>query len=206
MRREYLMGELHRADLAADPHEQFATWMKQAFDLEVVDPPAMVIATVDDEGMPSQRIVLLKHFDGEGFVFYTSYASHKGRDLDTNPKISLHFPWHAVERQIRINGTVEKLSLEDSKRYFHSRPRGSQLAAAISPQSEVVASRNYLEEAFATLDQETTDKEVPFPESWGGYRVRATQMEFWQGGANRLHNRFRYTRTDAVWTIDRLAP
>ncbi|MDF1766486.1 MAG: pyridoxamine 5'-phosphate oxidase [Gammaproteobacteria bacterium] len=206
MRREYLMGELRRKDLHDDPHEQFALWMKQAFDMEVVDPPAMVIATVDAAGVPSQRIVLLKHFDSQGFIFYTSYLSHKGSDLDGNPNISLHFPWHAVERQIRITGTAERLSREESQRYFHSRPRGSQLAAAVSPQSSVVDSREALETAFAELDAQTADSEVPFPETWGGYRVQASQMEFWQGGANRLHNRFRYTHTQNAWQIDRLAP
>jgi pyridoxamine 5'-phosphate oxidase len=210
MRREYLMGELRRSDLKADPHEQFALWMQQAFEMEVVDPPAMVIATVDASGVPSQRIVLLKHFDYAGYVFYTSYGSHKGRDLDANPNISLHFPWHAVERQIRIVGKAERMSVEESKRYFHSRPRGSQLAAAVSPQSAVVESRDYLESEFAKLEQQTAEGEVPFPEDWGGYRVQASQMEFWQGGANRLHNRFRYSLAESAaeprWTLERLAP
>lgn len=206
LRREYLMGELRRADLAQDPHEQFATWMQQAFDMEVVDPPAMTIATVDASGMPSQRIVLLKHFDSEGFVFYTNYASHKGRDLEVNPRISLHFPWHSVERQVRISGEAQRLSAEESRQYFHSRPRGSQLAAAVSPQSDVVASREALESAFAELEKATEGVEVPFPSAWGGYRVRASQLEFWQGGANRLHNRFRYTREGETWKIERLAP
>ncbi len=213
MRREYLMGELRRSDLSADPHEQFALWMQQAFDMEVVDPPAMVIATVDAHGVPSQRIVLLKHFDSTGYIFYTSYGSHKGRDLESNPNISLHFPWHAVERQIRIVGKAEKLSAEESQRYFHSRPRGSQLAAAVSPQSAVVESRDYLESEFEKLEQQTAGGEVPFPEDWGGYRVKASQMEFWQGGANRLHNRFRYSQVsqtgggaEASWKLERLAP
>ena len=206
LRREYLLGELRSADLGDDPHDQFAKWMKQAFEMEVVDPPAMTIATVDAHGVPSQRIVLLKHFDAEGFVFYTSYASHKGRDLDLNPNISLHFPWHSVERQVRVSGVAERLSVEDSQRYFHSRPRGSQLAAAVSPQSEVVESREALEAAFAALDKSTEDAEVLCPSTWGGYRVRASQIEFWQGGANRLHNRFRYTRDGLTWIIERLAP
>jgi len=206
LRREYLLGELRSADLGDYPHDQFAKWMKQAFEMEVVDPPAMTIATVDAHGVPSQRIVLLKPFDAEGFVFYTSYASHKGRDLDLNPNISLHFPWHSVERQVRVSGVAERLSVEDSQRYFHSRPRGSQLAAAVSPQSEVVESREALEAAFAALDKSTEGAEVPCPSTWGGYRVRASQIEFWQGGANRLHNRFRYTRDGLTWIIERLAP
>ena len=206
LRREYLLGELRSADLGDDPHDQFAKWMKQAFEMEVVDPPAMTIATVDAHGMPSQRIVLLKHFDTEGFVFYTSYVSHKGRDLDLNQNISLHFPWHSVERQVRVSGVAERLSVEDSQRYFHSRPRGSQLAAAVSPQSEVVESREALEAAFAALDKSTEGAGVPCPSTWGGYRVRASQIEFWQGGANRLHNRFRYTRDGLTWIIERLAP
>ena len=206
IRREYLLGELSSADLGDDPNDQFAKWMKQAFEMEVVDPPAMTIATVDAHGVPSQRIVLLKHFDAEGFVFYTSYASHKGRDLDLNPNISLHFPWHSVERQVRVSGVAERLSVEDSQRYFHSRPRGSQLAAAVSPQSEVVESREALEAAFAALDKSTEGAEVPCPSTCGVYRVRASQIEFLQGGANRLHNRFRYTLDCLTWIIDRLAP
>ncbi len=206
IRREYLMGGLRRADLADDPHEQFATWMKQAFEMEVVDPSAMTLATVDGAGKPSQRIVLLKDCDGEGFVFFTNYASHKGCDLDVNPNASLHFPWHAIERQVQIRGEVEKISEDESRLYFYSRPRGSQLAAAISSQSSVVESRAVLEEAFDALDKKSEGKEVPFPASWGGYRLRASQIEFWQGGANRLHNRFRYTREGDKWLIERLSP
>ena len=206
LRREYLLGELRSADLGDDPHDQFAKWMKQAFEMEVVDPPAMTIATVDAHGVPSQRIVLLKHFDAEGFVFYTSYASHKGSRPRSQPEHQPAFSLAQCRAAGAGSGVAERLSVEDSQRYFHSRPRGSQLAAAVSPQSEVVESREALEAAFAALDKSTEGAEVPCPSTWGGYRVRASQIEFWQGGANRLHNRFRYTRDGLTWIIERLAP
>ena len=205
-RREYLEGELRRSDLHADPIEQFECWLAQAFKSEVVDPPAMTVATVAPDGKPSQRIVLLKNVDALGFVFYTDYESKKGGDLEFNPNICLHFPWHAIERQVRIVGVVEKLASEESKKYFHSRPRGSQLAAAVSPQSRVISSREELEQRYRDYESACSGGEVPFPERWGGYRVIPSEIEFWQGGANRLHNRFRYSRQKDEWVIERLAP
>ena len=205
-RREYLKGELRRVDLEEDPIKQFEDWLAQAFQSDVVDPPAMTVATVAPDGKPSQRIVLLKHVDALGFVFYTDYESKKGSDLDLNPNICLHFPWHAIERQVRVVGVVEKLALEESKKYFYSRPRGSQLAAAVSPQSQVISSRDELEKRYRNYETACGSGEVPFPERWGGYRVIPSEIEFWQGGANRLHNRFRYSLQKDVWVIERLAP
>lgn len=205
-RREYLKGELRRVDLEEDPIKQFEDWLAQAFKADVIDPPAMTVATVAPDGKPSQRIVLLKHVDELGFVFYTDYESKKGCDLDLNPNICLHFPWHAIERQVRVVGVVGKLAPEESKNYFHSRPRGSQLAAAVSPQSRVISSRDELEKRYREYETACGSGEVPFPERWGGYRVVPSEIEFWQGGANRLHNRFRYSLQKDVWVIDRLAP
>jgi pyridoxamine 5'-phosphate oxidase len=166
----------------------------------------MTVATVAPDGQPSQRIVLLKHVDQSGFVFYTNYSSRKASEIDTNPKISLHFPWHVVERQIKVCGVAEKVSQAESLRYFTSRPKGSQLAAAASPQSQVISSRSLLLNEFERLKQKFREGEIPLPDFWGGYRVVPSEIEFWQGGQNRLHDRFRYSRSGDAWEIDRLAP
>ena len=206
-RRDYLHGGLKREDLADDPFAQFNKWMQQAIELEVGDPTAMTIATVSENGQPSQRIVLLKHFDRDGFVFYTNYGSRKAQELSSNPKISLHFPWHAIDRQVKICGAAKKISAAESLKYFISRPKSSQLAALASAQSRVLSSRTVLLNQFESLKQKFHAGAVPFPDFWGGYRVVADEFEFWQGGANRLHDRFRYGRmTDGSWHIDRLAP
>ncbi len=207
LRREYLYGGLSRDELAADPLEQFSVWMQQAIDLKIGDPTAMTVATVADDGQPSQRIVLLKQFDKEGFVFYTNYGSRKADELSQNVKISLHFPWHAIDRQVKIAGDAARVSVSESLNYFLSRPKESQLAAVASEQSRVLSSRTLLLNQFESLKQKFQNGEVPFPDFWGGYRVIPSEIEFWQGGANRLHDRFRYLRdSKAVWTIDRLAP
>ncbi len=207
LRREYLKGGLRRQELASDPLDQFTLWMQQAIELDVVDPTAMTIATVSKDGQPSQRIVLLKHFDEKGFVFYTNYGSRKADELAANPKISLHFPWHAIERQVKVCGEAVKVSTAESLKYFVSRPKESQLAAAASQQSRVLTSRSFLLNQFESLKQKFSHGEIPLPDFWGGYRVVPKEIEFWQGGANRLHDRFRYLRQeDASWTIDRLAP
>ena len=205
-RREYLRGGLHRKDLQEDPIEQFSIWMQQALDLGIIDPTAMTMSTVASDGQPSQRIVLLKNFDDLGFVFYTNYESRKAKELSSNSKVSLLFPWNQIDRQIKICGEAQKLSSKDSRDYFVSRPRGSQIAAIASKQSSVIDSRAALMDEFDALNQKYKDAELPFPDFWGGYRVQATEIEFWQGGADRLHDRFRYLRDGQSWRIDRLAP
>jgi pyridoxamine 5'-phosphate oxidase len=206
LRREYLKDGLERENLADDPFDQFEKWMAQFLELGLADPTAMTVATVAPDGQPSQRIVLLKHVDQSGFVFYTNYSSRKANEIDANPKISLHFPWHAVERQVKVCGVAEKVSPAESLRYFTSRPKGSQLAAAASPQSKVISSRTLLLNEFERLKQKFRDGEIPLPDFWGGYRVVPNEIEFWQGGQNRLHDRFRYIRSEDSWEIDRLAP
>lgn len=207
LRREYLHGGLNREDLAPDPFDQFGKWMQQAIDLELGDPTAMTVATVAENGQPSQRIVLLKQFDKNGFVFYTNYGSRKADELECNPKISLHFPWHTIDRQVKVCGEASKISTAESLKYFISRPKDSQLAAIASQQSRVLTSRTILLNQFESLKQKFQSGEIPLPDFWGGYRVEAREIEFWQGGANRLHDRFRYLKTaTGTWKIDRLAP
>ena len=206
LRREYLKDGLERENLDDDPFVQFEKWMAQFLKLGFADPTAMTVATVDSNGQPSQRIVLLKHVDKSGFVFYTNYGSRKAQEIDANPKVSLHFPWHAVERQVKVCGVAEKVSTTESLRYFTSRPKGSQLAAFASPQSKVISSRSLLLNEFERIKQKFRDGEIPLPDFWGGYRVVPTEIEFWQGGQHRLHDRFRYSLVDGAWEIDRLAP
>lgn len=206
LRRDYLRGGLHREDLEADPFKQFEKWMQQAIDMEFSDPTAMTVATVSADGQPSQRIVLLKQFDPLGFVFYTNYGSRKAKELAANPRISLHFPWHEIDRQVKVCGTAERLSAAESLKYFVSRPRDSQLAAYASPQSQVLSSRAMLMNQFESIKQKFRSGDIPLPDFWGGYRVTPAEIEFWQGGANRLHDRFRYTLKNGSWQIDRLAP
>ncbi len=207
LRREYLKGGLSREDLAEDPVDQFDTWMQQAIELQLIDPTAMTVATVSPEGQPSQRIVLLKHLDRSGFVFYTNYGSRKAEDLAHNKLISLHFPWHTIDRQVKVCGSAEKITKAESLKYFLTRPRASRLAALASKQSRVLESRALLLNQFEAMKQKFGNGEIPLPDFWGGYRVVPHEIEFWQGGANRLHDRFRYSRTDAAtWRIDRLAP
>ena len=205
-RRDYLLGGLRRADLADNPFVQFEQWFKAIVSLDTLDPNAMVLATVDHSATVNQRIVLLKAFDSEGFDFYTNKNSDKAQALVDNPQVSLHFPWHAVERQVKIQGIAEPLADSENDEYFASRPRESQLAAWASEQSQVIESREVLMSRFAALDQQYPDV-VPRPPHWGGYKVKALSFEFWQGGASRLHDRFRYTLQDkGQWLIQRLAP
>jgi pyridoxamine 5'-phosphate oxidase len=207
LRREYLMGGLEHKDLASSPFDQFERWMEQVIELQQPDPTAMTIATVSSDGQPSQRIVLLKSFDQDGLIFYTNYNSRKAQELNQNPKISAHFPWHSVERQVKVCGVAEKISAAQSLKYFASRPKGSQVAAVASQQSAVLSSRSVLLNQFEALKQKYQAGEIPFPDFWGGYRIVPTEFEFWQGGANRLHDRFRYLKTaDSGWDVARLAP
>ena len=193
--------------LAADPHEMFDRWMDDVVRAGLPEPSAMVLATVSAAGQPRARMVLLKGHDQAGFVFYTNRASRKGADLDEVPRACLVFPWHAIHRQVIVEGTVSLLSAQASERYFRSRPRGSQLAAWASRQSTVVASRQELDDAFSLMERRwPEDEEVPLPSFWGGYLVAPQTFEFWHGRLNRLHDRFRYRAVAEGWQIERLAP
>jgi pyridoxamine 5'-phosphate oxidase len=207
IRREHPDRSLDEADVDPNPFVQFAQWMEEAMDEGGVEVNAMTLATATPDGIPSARTVLLKGFDERGFVFYSNYESQKGQELAENPHAALLFHWVRLGRQIRVNGTVERTSLEESDAYFHSRPPGSQLSAAVSHQSQVIPSREWLEERLAELEEEYGDDEVPLPSYWGGFRVTPHAMEFWQGRPNRLHDRLRYTlQPDGSWTIERLSP
>ncbi|AEY01225.1 pyridoxamine 5'-phosphate oxidase [Oceanimonas sp. GK1] len=205
-RREYLQGGLRRNDLPNDPLSLFETWMQQAIAASLPDPTAMVVATVDEQGQPYQRIVLLKQVDERGFVFYTNMGSRKAAHLNQNPRVSLLFPWHPLERQVHVTGQVEKLSATEVMKYFASRPKDSQIGAWVSKQSSRISARGLLEAKFLEMKQKFASGEVPLPSFWGGFRVRVDSVEFWQGGANRLHDRFLYQRENDGWSISRLAP
>ncbi|MCT2417177.1 pyridoxamine 5'-phosphate oxidase [Pantoea sp. 22096] len=206
LRREYTRGGLRRKDLPDDPITLFEQWLSQACEAKLPDPTAMTVATVDEQGQPWQRIVLLKHFDAQGMVFYTNLGSRKALQLAHNPRISLHFPWHYLERQVMVLGEVEKLSPLEVLKYFHSRPRDSQIGAWVSKQSSRISARGILEGKFLELKQKFQQGDVPLPSFWGGYRVKFHTVEFWQGGEHRLHDRFIYQRDRDGWKIDRLAP
>jgi pyridoxamine 5'-phosphate oxidase len=193
--------------VAADPHEQFDRWMTDVVELGLPEPTAMVLATVSAAGLPRARMVLLKSHDTEGFTFYTNRTSRKGADLDEVPRASLLFPWHAIHRQVIVEGTVTQVPAQASAAYFHTRPRGSQLAAWASRQSTVIGSRAELEERYGQMERRWPgDEEVPLPEFWGGYLVRPQVIEFWHGRANRMHDRLRFRRVDSAWVMERLAP
>ncbi len=206
-RREYLAGGLTHDMLDDDPIKQFEYWLEQAVDSHIADPTAMVAATNDPDGRPWQRIVLLKEIDYRGFVFYTNYGSRKARAMEANPEVSLLFPWNALERQVIVGGLVEKVSAAESARYFLSRPRESQLAAWASRQSQRISARGLLEKEWLGMKEKFGKGDIPFPDFWGGFRVVPHSIEFWQGGAHRLHDRFLYTRgTDGNWSIEQLQP
>ncbi|MEZ6115234.1 MAG: pyridoxamine 5'-phosphate oxidase [Pirellulaceae bacterium] len=209
MRKQYTRSGLAESDCLSNPIEQFRNWFDEMVQHNPVDwfePNAMTLATADQNGNLAARIVLLKGFDESGFVFYTNYESAKGKELAANPKASLAFYWPFMERQVRIDGSVQKVSREQSDKYFHLRPRGSQLGAVVSPQSQVLASRTELETKVAELEQQLAGQTVPLPDHWGGYVVYPTQIEFWQGRENRLHDRIQYVRHGDGWKLQRLAP
>ena len=208
MRREYDRGALDEADVAGDPVTQFARWFEEATAVSAGEANAMTVATVDGDGKPSARTVLLKSFDSAGFVFYTNYESAKGRDLAANPWVALLFYWAPLERQVRITGVASRISAAESDAYFARRPLGSQIGAAASPQSEVIPSRDWLAARFAAAEREAAAAgAVVRPPHWGGIRVVPDRFEFWQGRPNRLHDRLVYVQADGDrWRIERLAP
>jgi pyridoxamine 5'-phosphate oxidase len=206
MRREYIREALAEADVDADPVVQFGRWFEQATHAGLLEPHAMTLATATPDGRPSARMVLLRGFDERGFCFYTNYESRKAAELAANPRAALVFWWDKLERQVRIEGTVERTSRAESEAYFASRPPGSQLSAAVSPQSRVIGDRAALERRVAELATAVPDGHVPLPDFWGGYRLAHEVVEFWQGRPNRLHDRLRYRRAGDTWRIERLAP
>ena len=206
MRREYAREGLAEADVDADPVVQFGRWFEQAEQGGLLEPHAMTLATATPDGRPSARMVLLRGFDERGFCFYTNYQSRKGDELAANPRAALVFWWDKLERQVRIEGRVERTSRAESEDYFSSRPPGSQLSAAASPQSRVIDGRATLERRVTELATGQRDGQVPLPEFWGGYRLAHEVVEFWQGRPNRLHDRLRYRRAGSGWKLERLAP
>ncbi len=207
VRREYTQGGLHRKDLLDDPFKQFEVWFKQACDANISDPNAMGLATASSDAQPTLRTVLLKYVDADGFVFFTSFESTKAQQIAENPYVSLLFPWIELDRQVIVNGTAARISTKESLRYFLTRPKGSQLGAWVSKQSSVISSRRILEVKLDEMKRRFASGNIPLPSFWGGYRVKPTQIEFWQGRPNRLHDRFLYVRNQTDrWEISRLAP
>lgn len=205
-RREYLKSGLERNDLLTDPMAQFSHWFNQAKDTGIADPNAMTLATVSKEGQPSQRTVLLKYYDENGFVFFTNQESLKAQEIAENDKVNLHFVWLELERQISISGRAKAISAAESARYFITRPRDSQIAAWVSTQSQKISSRQMLLKSFSDMKAKFGKGDVPLPSFWGGYKVEPTSIEFWQGRKSRLHDRFLYQRENDQWVVERLAP
>ncbi len=205
LREDYQRGELLESTVPSDPFLLFKEWFQYAVETKQPEPNAMTLATSTPDGQPSARIVLLKEYDERGFVFYTNYHSHKGHEIDTNPHVALVFLWLGLERQIRIQGTATRISAPESDAYFASRPRKSRLGAHASPQSQIIESRDLLDERWQQMEQ-AFEGDVPRPEHWGGYRVEPTMIEFWQGRSSRLHDRIVYDRLGDDWQIKRLAP
>lgn len=207
LRRSYTMAGLSENDLTATPIELFERWLKEAIDAGMYDPNGVVVSTVDASGQPYSRMVLLKNYDEKSLVFFTNLGSRKAQQLAQNPKICMLFPWYFLERQVMFIGTAQKLSIPEVVKYFHSRPRDSQIGAWASHQSSRISARSALESKFMELKEKFKNGEVPLPTFWGGYRVYFHQVEFWQGRENRLHDRFIYDlQEDGSWTTARLAP
>ena len=205
-RREYRYGKLQRNTLSDVPVDQFSQWLQAAVDAEIQDPTAMCVATVDSDGRPSQRTVLLKNFDQSGLVFFTNLGSRKAEQMKGNDAVSLHFSWLEVDRQVCVEGHAEKLGVTAVLKYFMSRPRESQLAAWSSQQSRKLSSRTVLDDEYQRMRQKFFHGEIPLPSFWGGFKVVPNRWEFWQGGEHRLHDRFCYTKLPQGWSINRIAP
>ncbi len=207
LRKEYILHSLNKEDVAENAMEQFQRWWDDALKSEIIEPNAMTLATASSDGLPAARIVLLKGLHSDGFQFYTNYESFKGRQLQENPRACLVFFWKELERQIRITGLVEKLSKDESDKYFKSRPTGSQIGAWASPQSEVIESGEWLVQRVHKIEEKFSETGIPRPPHWGGYLLRPVTIEFWQGRPNRLHDRLQYTlQENGNWIIERLAP
>ena len=205
IRKDYRLQSLEEKDVYADAIQQFTYWWNEAVNSEIEEVNAMTLATATIAGVPSARIVLLKDYDENGFVFFTNYQSHKGKEMEENPKAALVFFWKELERQVRIEGNIEKIEAKDSDAYFNSRPIGSRIGAWASPQSQVIGNRKNIEENAAAVQAKFGD-EIPRPAHWGGYRLKPAKIEFWQGRSNRLHDRLLYTKHANGWNIERLAP
>ena len=206
LRREYAHARLDESNVSADPIAEFDRWFKQALEAKVLEPNAMALATSTPKGIPSVRMVLLKGYDERGFVFFTDYRSRKGSELESNPHAALAFYWGELERQVRITGSVERTSQEESDTYYRSRPLGSRLGAWVTHQSRVIPSRALLEAGLTEVKQRFPTDDVPLPPYWGGYRLRHFEVEFWQGREDRLHDRIRYLREGEMWRVERLSP
>ena len=204
-REEYKMGELHESEMIENPLEQFKLWMQNAIDNKLSEPNAMAVATATPDGKPSLRVVLLKDLNEKGFVFFSNYQSRKGKELEENPHAAVVFDWHPIERQVRIEGRVEKLPAEESDLYFSARPQSSQIGAYVSPQSEIVKDRDALDQLYLEGVQRFAGKTVERPSYWGGYIVIPEVFEFWQGRTGRLHDRIVYRKTASGWKMYRLA-
>lgn len=206
IRKEYTLHALEDSNIDSDPIRFFGNWLVNAIESNVTEPTAMAVSTIGTDGYPQSRIVLLKSFSTEGFSFFTNYLSQKGRSLEKNNRASLLFFWPELQRQVRITGNVSKVSQNISEEYFSTRPRGSQIGAWASEQSEVVPSREFLESKFRDFEKSFEGKEVPIPQTWGGYIVKPLRIEFWQGRESRLHDRIVYNLSEIGWKISRLAP
>ena len=205
IRKQYLFSALDEQSVLPNPFDQFQIWLQEAIESDQLEPTAMILSTVDEQGQPHSRVVLLKEFLNDSFVFYTNYEGHKAQQMAQNSRVSLVFFWSALERQVRVEGTVEKISEVLSTSYFKSRPIDSQLGAWASPQSQLIRSQDFLEKQFQYYQQKFGD-DVPKPAHWGGYAVKPMSIEFWQGRANRLHDRLLFSKDSGTWKISRLAP
>lgn len=206
LRKQYSQGDLRKRDLTEEPIAQFKAWFLEAQEAKIIEPSAMTLVTASSDGVPSARTILLKSFSTKGFVFFTNKLSRKGKELKDNPNASALFLWKELERQVIIEGEVQQVTEEESEVYFSRRPRANQLAAWASMQDQVIENREFLEERMVSFEVEFRNQDVPTPPYWGGYRLSPRRVEFWQGGVDRLHDRFQYVAEGDSWKIDRLSP